>query len=300
MKFLSLPERSHKPRASGLTVAIDNGVPLRLYQDVITSHGEFIDLIKLGWGTSIVTKDLERKRIFAAANKIPVFMGGTLFEKAVLQDKVEEYKQMCRSLQLEYVEISNGTIELSNKDKAEYIADFAQEFVVLSEVGYKDAGRSDELAPEQWIEFIEQDLEAGATQVFLEARESGKSGICHASGELRDGLLTEILLSRVPSNRLIFEAPNKSLQASFIRKLGPNVNLANIAFNDIIGVETLRLGLRSETLRCFEPTRIAIPLTKKSSDEHYRARKQQGEQHDALESGVPYLLEKTQSQPSAD
>jgi phosphosulfolactate synthase len=153
---------------------------------------------------------------------------------------------------LKHVEVSNGSIALSNTEKAAFITQFASEYTVFSEVGYKDEVRSRDLPPKAWIEFIREDLRAGATKVITEARESGRSGICRANGELRYGLITEILDSGIPLDDLIFEAPNKDLQIYFIRKLGANVNFANIGVDDVINLETLRLGLRSDTLDLYE------------------------------------------------
>jgi phosphosulfolactate synthase len=260
MHFLSLPYRSQKPRQSGLTILIDRGLPTEYFKDVLASYGDLIDLVKLGWGTAVVTGGLKQKIGFARQHDVPVFFGGTFFEKALLQGKVEEYQELCRSLDLRYVEISNGSLELSNKEKARYISQFASEFIVLSEVGYKDEMRSRILTPKSWIEFIQEDLAAGATKVIMEARESGKSGICRENGELRYGLIAEILDSGIPSDNLVFEAPTKDLQVYFIRRLGANVNFANIAPDDVISLETLRVGLRSDTLELYENDSSLIPV----------------------------------------
>ncbi len=249
---LALPARATKPRTRGITIVIDNGVPLTHFQDVVASMGDLIDLIKFGWGTSIVSDVLERKIACLREQHIDYFFGGTLFEKFLSQHLIDEYVAYCRQYGCRYVEISNGTIALHNTEKARLIADFAHEFRVLSEVGYKDSERSLHLHPAQWVEFIRQDLEAGAERVITEARESGTSGICRPNGELRFGLIEEILASGIDANTLIFEAPNKEVQAYFIRRLGANVNLANISMQDIIPLETLRLGLRSDTLLAFE------------------------------------------------
>ncbi|MCL6443238.1 MAG: phosphosulfolactate synthase [Alicyclobacillus sp.] len=249
---LSLPHRESKPRQKGLTLLIDNGVPIRHFCDVIESAGEYVDLVKFGWGTSIVTGRLEEKIECLRNHQVGYFFGGTLFEKFVSQGKVDQYFDFCRKYECRYVEISNGTIALSNAEKARFITDFAQEFEVLSEVGYKDSERSLNLHPARWIEFIHQDLEAGAARVITEARESGTSGICRTDGEIRYGLVQEIIQSGIDCNHLVFEAPNKTLQTYFIKELGPNVNLGNIAFDDVIALETLRLGLRSDTLLHFE------------------------------------------------
>ena len=215
----------------------------------------------------MVSKQLEQKIEFARSHNIPVFFGGTFFEKALLQGKLNEYKDYCCALHVRYVEISNGSINLSNKLKSRYISEFASQFKVLSEVGYKDELRSRELSPKSWIHFIRQDLEAGASKVIAEARESGKGGMCRENGDLRYGLITEILESGIPAANLIFEAPTQQLQVYFIQRLGPNANFANIAFDDIISLETLRLGLRSDTLELFEnPETLSYGRSKASGD----------------------------------
>lgn len=249
---LALPERATKPRARGLTMVIDNGIPLTYFQDVVESMGSLVDLVKFGWGTSLVTETIERKIACLQKHQIDYFFGGTLFEKYLSQHRLDAYFDYCRQHKCRYIEISNGTIALSNDEKARLIADVASEFRVLSEVGYKDSERSLHLHPAQWIAFIRQDLAAGAERVITEARESGTSGICRSNGELRFGLIEEILSTDIDPNKLVFEAPNKSLQTYFIQRLGSNVNLANIPIQDIIPLETLRLGLRSDTLLTFE------------------------------------------------
>ncbi len=249
--FLNLPERTAKPRRAGLTVMIDNGVPVGRFRDVIASHAPLIDMVKFGWGTALVTPFLDQKLETLRAADIPFFFGGTLFEKAFVQGRVEAFRDFLREVGAGHVEISNGSVPLTNSEKAVHVRAFAAEFVVLSEVGYKDASRSHELYPAQWIECIQEDLEAGATWVITEARESGTSGMCRPDGELRKGLVAEILDSEIPSERLIFEAPTKSLQVEFVRRLGPNANLANIAFSDVVALETLRMGLRADTIMDF-------------------------------------------------
>lgn len=248
---LALPTRASKPRTTGLTILIDNGVPTRYFTDVIESMSPCIDFVKFGWGTSVVTKDLQAKIACLQDNDVQFFFGGTLFEKFLLQGKVQEYRAYCKHFGCEYVEISNGTVDLTNREKAKYIGEFAQDFHVFSEVGYKDSEQSINLHPAKWVEFIREDLAAGAEKIITEAREGGTSGICRSNGELRFGLMEEIF-DAVEIDKMIFEAPNKTLQTYFIRRLGSSVNLANVAFGDAIGLETLRLGLRSDTLSVFE------------------------------------------------
>ncbi|WP_026961365.1 phosphosulfolactate synthase [Alicyclobacillus herbarius] len=248
---LTLPERARKPRSRGLTILIDNGVPFRHFQDVIESFDGFIDFVKFGWGTSVITKHLTEKIRTLDEHEIGWFFGGTLFEKHLHQGKLADYRRYLHRYGCRYVEISNGTIDLSNRDKARYIREFSDEFTVFSEVGYKDGEKSIRLSPARWIAYIQEDLAAGAAKVITEARESGTSGICRSNGEVRYGLIEEIADSGIDLDRVVFEAPNKTLQTYFIHSFGANVNLANVAFDDAVALETLRLGLRSDTLLRF-------------------------------------------------
>lgn len=253
--FLDLPQRESKPRARGLTVVIDNGVAHGAFADAVATAAPYIDMVKFGWGTAMVTPDIERKFAVLQDHGIRYFFGGTLFEKFVMQDRFDSFLTLCRLCDCRLVEVSNGTVDVPPADKARYIARCAEEFQVLSEVGFKDPGRSDELSPADWANAVSADLEAGAAMVITEARESGKSGICHPDGTPRSEALDAILDSGVDPERLIFEAPTKQLQTHFISLVGPDVNLGNIAPNDVIGLETLRLGLRSDTLFHFEEAR---------------------------------------------
>jgi phosphosulfolactate synthase len=249
---LSMPRRSVKPRQEGLTVVIDNGIPVGVFEDAIASAAYGIDLVKFGWGTALVTPRLEEKMACLKQHGIGYFFGGTLFEKFVAQDLVEDYFELCQRYGCGYVEISDGTIHLPAARKAQLIARAAREFTVLSEVGYKDAERSAALTGDQWVFFIEQDFAAGASLVVTEARESGRSGICDPSGQPRFDIIEQIIDSGADCGRLVFEAPTKELQAFFVTRLGSDVNLGNVAPGDVIGLETLRLGLRSDTLVHFE------------------------------------------------
>lgn len=244
---LSLPMREEKPRRRGLTMMIDGGLPTRYFVDVVESAGDLIDFVKFGWGTALVTGDLWRKIAVLEEHDVGFFFGGTLFERFVAEDRFDDYLELVRRHRCPWAEVSNGTIELSSTEKAAYIAKIAGEIPVLSEVGFKDSRRSEALSPAMWIDCIEEDLAAGASYVITEARESGKSGICRPDGKLRTGLIEEILASGVDAARLLFEAPTKELQAYFILRLGSSVNLGNIAPTDVIGLETLRLGLRADT-----------------------------------------------------
>lgn len=249
---LTLPVRTSKPRRRGLTLVIDNGAPHAFFADAIASAAPYIDMVKFGWGTALVTVDLARKLATLREHEVAWCFGGTLFEKFVVQDQFDAYLDLCRQTGTRVIEVSNGTIPMSNGAKAAYIRKCAGEFVVLSEVGFKDADRSERLAPSQWADYINEDLHAGASLVITEARESGRSGICRADGRLRLGLIEDILNAGIDPDRLVFEAPTKELQTQFVERIGANVNLGNIAPADVLGVETLRLGLRSDTLMHFE------------------------------------------------
>jgi phosphosulfolactate synthase len=246
--FLDLPKRQTKPRTQGLTCLIDNGYPLNYFKDIIQSQGHLIDYIKFGWGTAYITPNIEQKIAYAKKNNIEIFLGGTFFEKAYLQKKLDPFINYVKNLGCTVLEISNGTIDMSNHQKAQFITEFSSDFQIFSEVGYKDMIRSDQLPPEKWIEFIREDLAAGASHVITEARESGAGGMCNSNGELRDDLIEKIIQTDLDMNKLVFEAPQKNLQIYFIEQIGHEVNLANIPFNDVIPLETLRLGLRSDTL----------------------------------------------------
>ncbi|PLT30526.1 phosphosulfolactate synthase [Peribacillus deserti] len=248
---LHLPERICKPRKHGITILIDNGVPFNLFKDTIASAGPYIDFIKFGWGTSIITSCLEQKISFLDENNVDFFFGGTLFEKFLSQKKVDEYYNFCKRYGSAFVEISNGTIDIPNREKARFIEEFSKDFIVFSEVGHKDSVISNTLHSEDWVQFIQEDLEAGAYKVITEARESGTSGLCDEKGEMRFDIVGRIREAGISLANIIFEAPNKKLQTSFIKLAGPNVNLANIPFTDPISLETLRLGLRSDTFYTF-------------------------------------------------
>jgi phosphosulfolactate synthase len=249
---LRLPRRAVKPREAGLTMVIDGGLPLGLFTDLVSLGAEYIDYVKFGWGTAVVTGVLQDKIAILRGHGIDFYFGGTLFEKYVLQDRFEDFRKFCVSHACGHVEVSNGTIDMSNTEKAGYVRKLAADFTVVSEVGFKDSDRSEQLPPSAWVEYIHQDLDAGASLVTLEARESGRSGICRPDGALRYGLVEDVLSSGIRQESLMFEAPNTGLQSHMIRRIGPDVNLGNVSAHDVIGLETLRLGLRADTLTAFE------------------------------------------------
>jgi phosphosulfolactate synthase len=240
------------PRHVGLTMVIDPGLPTGAFIDVVDSHGALIDMVKFGWGTALVTRDLQRKIAVLREANIAFFFGGTLFERYLWDDRLPEFVGLLRRNGATHVEVSNGTIPLDQDMKAACVRRLATEFVVLSEVGFKDVRRSELLTPAQWVEAIAQDLDAGASLVITETRESGRSGIADRAGRIRGDVLDAVLGSIDPA-QLVFEAPTKDLQVELIRAVGPAVNLGNIAAADVVGVETLRLGLRGDTLLEMSP-----------------------------------------------
>jgi phosphosulfolactate synthase len=245
---LELPERTPKPRQAGLTTIIDTGLPKGLFRDYLESAAHLVDYVKFGWGTSLVTHQLADKLATLRELDIPYFFGGTLFEKFLSRGAFDDFRTYCHGWGCRYVEVSNGTVDLHNDEKARYVEKLSAEFAVFSEVGCKDSVRSETQTVEDWVAFIHQDLEAGASYVVAEARESGRSGICHPDGGLRRDLVEGILAAVPDVEKMVFEAPTKDLQTWFVRRVGANVNLGNIAPGDVLGLETLRLGLRSDTL----------------------------------------------------
>ncbi|MBD0289691.1 MAG: phosphosulfolactate synthase [Thermoleophilia bacterium] len=244
--FLDVPARSAKPRAQGLTHVIDKGLNLREIEGLFDTAGEYVDVVKLGWGTSYVTRNLEKKIALYRSFETPVVCGGTLFEAAVARERLDEYRSWLLENRISHVEVSDGTIDLPHERKLELISLLARDFVVLSEVGSKDADVV--YAPYQWVEWMRDELAAGAWKVITEGRESGTAGIFRPTGEMRTGLIEEIVHG-IDVGEIIFEAPTKSSQAWFVRQFGPDVNLGNIPPDEVIPLETLRLGLRADTLR---------------------------------------------------
>jgi len=228
----------------GLTHVIDKGLGPRAWEDVLEVAGDHISIIKLGWGTAAVTGNLQRK--LEVLSEKPVVIGGTYFEVVYAKGRLDDYKAWLQGLGLQHVEISDGTVEIPRERKLELIADFARDFTVLSEVGSKDS--SVEYAAEQWVQWLQEELDAGAWKVITEAREGGTAGIFDSAGGMRTELIGEIAMTVGPAN-VVFEAPTKAAQAWFIKQFGPSVNLGNIPPEEVIPLETLRLGLRGDTLK---------------------------------------------------
>jgi phosphosulfolactate synthase len=247
-KLKYIPERTEKPRESGLTMVMDKGLSIREAEDMISVSGGFIDIVKLGFGTSFVTQRLEEKIKLYQQNDIIVYFGGTLFEAYIVRNQFDDYLKVLDKYGMKHAEVSDGSIELPHDKKLDYIAKMSKHVTVLSEVGSKDVEKI--IPPYQWIELMQTELEAGAWKVIAEAREAGNVGVYRSSGEVREGLVQEIL-TKIPEDKIIWEAPQKAQQTYFIKLVGSNVSLGNIAPNDVIPLETLRLGLRSDTFSFF-------------------------------------------------
>lgn len=246
--LLVLPERAAKPRATGITHILDKGLGPGQVAELLGVADDFVDIVKLGWGTAVVTGGLADKIAVYRQAGIPVCLGGTLLEVVLRQNRLDEYVRWVRELGIEHVEVSDGTIDLDHDEKLAVIRRLAKEFTVLSEVGSK----SEDVvwAPKRWVEMIKQELDAGSWKVITEGRESGTVGVYHADGAVKIGLIDEIR-DAVDPGQLLFEAPAKKQQAWFIKHFGSDVNLGNIAPEEVISVETLRLGLRGDTLTHF-------------------------------------------------
>ena len=239
-----LPNRPNKPRKKGVTMVMDKGLSLRQAEDFVESSGEFTDMVKFGFGTSMVTNLLAEKiKTYQSAN-IDVYFGGTLFEAFVARCQFDDYRRMIDKYGINMIEVSDGSLEIPHDKKCEYIRTLKESTTVLSEVGSKDSEKI--IPPYKWIELMKKEIEAGSWKVIAEAREGGNVGIYRGSGEVRSDLIEEIL-TEIPQEMILWEAPQKEQQVWFIKLMGPNVNLGNIATNEVIPLECLRLGLRGDT-----------------------------------------------------
>lgn len=243
-----LPDRASKPRSQGLTMAIDKGLSLREIEDFLSIAAEYVDVVKLGWGTSVVTPQLNQKLALYRRHDIPVYLGGTLMEIFYIRGQMNEYRRILEEFEVKYVEVSSGSVDMDQDEKCRIIRELAQDFTVLSEVGSKSTGKI--IAPYQWVEMMAKELEAGSWKVIAEARESGTVGMFRADGEVRSDLIEEIL-HEIPGERILWEAPQKAQQVWFIKLLGSDVNLGNIPPQEVLPLETLRLGLRGDTFFTF-------------------------------------------------
>ena len=244
----TLPDRSVKPRQVGFTMAMDKGLSVREAEDFVSMCSDHTDIVKLGWGTSYVTPNLKDKlKVYRNAG-IPCYFGGTLFEAFTIRNQFDDYRKILDKYDMQFAEVSDGSIDLDHDKKCDYISKLSEQVTVLSEVGSKDAEKI--IPPYLWIDLMQKELDAGAWKVIGEARESGNVGLFRATGEVRSGLVQEIL-TRIPFEKIIWEAPQKAQQVWFIKLLGCNVNLGNISPNEVIPLETIRLGLRGDTFLHF-------------------------------------------------
>ncbi len=244
----NLPERTIKPREKGFTMAMDKGLSIREAEDFMSIAADHVDIVKLGWATSFVTPNLKEKlKVYKDAG-LPCYFGGTLFEAFIIRDQFDDYRKVLDKYDMGFAEVSDGSIDLDHDKKLDYIKKLSTQVTVLSEVGSKDADKI--IPPYLWIDLMQKELDAGAWKVIGEAREGGNVGLFRSSGEVRSGLVQEIL-TKIPFEKIIWEAPQKAQQVWFIKLLGANVNLGNIAPNEVIPLETIRLGLRGDTFLHF-------------------------------------------------
>ncbi|GAB2779909.1 phosphosulfolactate synthase [Rhabdobacter roseus] len=227
---------------------MDKGLSPREIEDMLSISTPYIDIVKLGWATSFVTPNLDEKLAVYRSAQIPVYFGGTLFEAFVVRNQFDDYRRLLDRYGLQYAEVSDGSMDMPQDVKCEYIRTLAQQVTVLSEVGSKDEEKI--IPPYKWIQLMQSELDAGAWKVIGEAREAGNVGLFRASGEVRQGLVEEIL-TQIPFDKILWEAPQKAQQVWFVKLLGANVNLGNIAPNELIPLETIRLGLRGDTFTHF-------------------------------------------------
>src|SRR5450432_1327063 len=243
-----IPERVPKPRQYGLTMIMDKGLSVEEAKNFLSAAHPHIDIIKLGFGTAFVTPNLKEKIDFYQSYDIPVYFGGTLFEAFLIRNQFDDYINVCKEFGIEYMEVSDGSVTIPHTEKCGYIEKLTKHGIVLSEVGSKDAEHI--IPPYKWIELMRAELAAGSTYVIAEAREAGNVGIYRGSGEVREGLVQEIL-TQIPAEKILWEAPQKGQQLYFIELIGANVNLGNIAPSEVIPLETMRLGLRGDTFDLF-------------------------------------------------
>lgn len=243
-----IPDRTKKPRNNGLTMVMDKGMSLEEARNFLSVAAPHVDVLKLGFGTSFVTPGLRQKIELYQSHNIPVYFGGTLFEAFLIRNQLDEYIRVIKDYGISYMEVSDGSITIPHAEKCGYIEKLAKLGLVLSEVGSKDAEHI--IPPYKWIELMRAELEAGASYVIAEARESGNVGIYRGSGEVREGLVQEIL-TQIPAEKIIWEAPQKAQQLYFLELIGCNVNLGNLAPHEVIALEAMRIGLRGDTFHLF-------------------------------------------------
>jgi phosphosulfolactate synthase len=243
-----IPDRNKKPREHGITMVMDKGLSVEEAKNFMSVSHPHVDIVKLGFGTSYVTPNLKDKLAVYQSYDIPVYFGGTLFEAFLIRNQFEDFINVCKEFGINYVEVSDGSITIPHAEKCGYIEKLTKHFTVLSEVGSKDAAHI--MPPYKWIELMKAELEAGSAYVIAEAREAGNVGIYRGTGEVREGLVQEIL-TQIPEGKIIWEAPQKAQQLYFLELIDCNVNLGNIAPNEVIPLETMRIGLRGDTFHLY-------------------------------------------------
>lgn len=243
-----IPERNSKPRAHGITMVMDKGLSIQEAKNFMSVSHPHVDIVKLGFGTSFVTPDLRGKLDVYREYDIPVYFGGTLFEAFLIRNQFDDYINVCKEYGISYIEVSDGSITIPHAEKCGYIEKLTKHATVLSEVGSKDAAHI--IPPYKWIELMKAELEAGSSYVIAEAREAGNVGIYRGTGEVREGLVQEIL-TQIPEEKIIWEAPQKAQQLYFLELIGCNVNLGNIAPTEMIALEAMRIGLRGDTFHLY-------------------------------------------------
>lgn len=243
-----MPDRNQKPRAHGITMVMDKGLSINDVHNFMSIAEPHVDIVKLGFGTSFVTPNLREKIEVYQSYNVPVYFGGTLFEAFLIRNQFEDYIAICKDYNITHIEVSDGSITIPHAEKCGYIEKLTKHGTILSEVGSKDAAHI--IPPYKWIELMRAELEAGASYVIAEARETGNVGIYRGSGEVREGLVQEIL-TQIPGERILWEAPQKAQQLYFLELLGCNVNLGNIAPSEVISLEAMRIGLRGDTFELY-------------------------------------------------
>ena len=247
-KLNQIPELTEKPRNHGLTMVMDKGLGIEATKDFLSVAAPYVDIVKLGFGTSMVTSRLRDKIAIYQEYNIPIYLGGTLFEAFLIRNQMDDYIAILKDYGLKHAEVSDGSIIIPHVEKCGYIEKLAKIVTVLSEVGSKDATHI--MPPYKWIELMKAELESGSTYVIAEAREAGNVGIYRGSGEVREGLVQEIL-TQIPYEKIIWEAPQKAQQVYFLELLGANVNLGNLAPAEVIPLESMRIGLRGDTFHLY-------------------------------------------------
>ncbi len=243
-----IPERLAKPRTNGLTMVMDKGLSIEEARNFLSVAAPHVDMVKLGFGTAYVTPNLREKLDVYRSFNIPVYFGGTLFEAFLVRNQFEDYINVCKEYGVGFMEVSDGSITIPHAEKCGYIEKLTKYGTVLSEVGSKDAAHI--IPPYKWIELMRAEISAGSSYVIAEAREAGNVGIYRGTGEVREGLVQEIL-TQIPEEKIMWEAPQKAQQLYFLELLGCNVNLGNIAPSEVIALETMRIGLRGDTFHLY-------------------------------------------------